>query len=121
MRFCQPDHAFELAGGGGDAALGGADVLAELAHGDVGGDEGFAGGGGDGGLDVGAGVGDVGGEEFDGLTCLLVTVKSWREGFISCAYQDLVFACVVRRVFEVHADQVAGELAVGGFLYAVEH
>jgi hypothetical protein len=63
----QADHAFELAGRGGDAALGGADVFAELAHGDVGGHEGFAGGGGDGWLNVGAGVGDVGCEEFDGL------------------------------------------------------
>lgn len=67
MRLRQADHALELTGGRGDAALGGADVLAELAHGDIGGDEGFGGGRGDGGLDVGAGVGDVGGEEFDGL------------------------------------------------------
>ena len=35
-------------------------------------------------------------------------------------YQDLVFARIVGRVFEVHSDQVAGELTVGGFLYAVE-
>jgi len=75
VRFRQADHALELTRGGGDAALGGADVFAELAHGDVGGDEGFAGGGGDGGLDVGAGVGDVGSEEFDGLGEWLV--KWW--------------------------------------------
>ena len=37
-----------------------------------------------------------------------------------CTYQNLFFACVVGRVFEVHADQVASELAVGGLLYAVE-
>jgi hypothetical protein len=41
-------------------------------------------------------------------------------GMCSGTYKDLVFACVVGRVFEVHADQVASELAVGGLLYAVE-
>ena len=59
--FGEADHAFELTRGGGDAAFRGADVFAELPHGDVGAYQGFAGGGGDGGLDVGAGVGDVGG------------------------------------------------------------
>jgi hypothetical protein len=37
------------------------------------------------------------------------------------SYQDFVFACVVGSVFEVHADQVTGELAVGGLIDAVEH
>lgn len=67
VRFGQTDHAFELTGGGGDAALGGADVFSQLAHGNVGGHEGFASGGRDGGLHGVAGVGDVGGEELDGL------------------------------------------------------
>jgi hypothetical protein len=67
VRFRQADHALQLTRCGGDAALRGADVLAQLAHGDVGGHEGFAGGGGDGGLNVVAGVGDVGGEEFNRL------------------------------------------------------
>ena len=43
-----------------------------------------------------------------------------RIGVSAWTYQDLVFACVVGRVFEVHSNQVAGELAVGGFLYAVK-
>ena len=47
---------------------------------------------------------------------LIVSVLEGRD-----AYQDFVFACVVGRVFEVHSHQVAGELAVGGFFYAVEH
>ena len=67
VSFRQADHAFQLTRCGGDAALRGADVFAQLAHGDVGGHEGFAGSGGDGGLDVCAGVGDVGGEEFNRL------------------------------------------------------
>ena len=37
-----------------------------------------------------------------------------------CSYQDFVFACVIRGVFEVHSDQVAGKLAVSGLLDAVE-
>lgn len=65
--FREPDHGFELARGGGDAPVGGADVFAEFAHGDVGADEGGRGVGGEGRVAAGAGVGDVGGEEFDGL------------------------------------------------------
>lgn len=61
VRFREADHRFELSGGGGDAAVGGADVGAEGAHGDVGGCEGGGGGGGDGRVAAGAGVGDVGG------------------------------------------------------------
>ena len=61
MSFGEADHGFELAGCGGDAAFSGADVVAEGAHGDVGGDVGGGGGGGEGWVDVGAGVGDVGG------------------------------------------------------------
>ena len=67
VRLRETDHGLELSRRGGYAALGGADVLAEFAHGDVGGYEGVGGGLGDDGVDRGAGVGDVGGEEFDGL------------------------------------------------------
>ena len=67
MRFREPDHGFQLPGRGRDAAFCRADVFAELAHRDVGAHEGVGGGLRDGGVDVGAGVGDVGGEEFDWL------------------------------------------------------
>lgn len=67
MGFRETDHAFELAGGGGDALFGGADILAEVAHLNVGFNELAAGVGADGGVDVGAGVGNVRGEELNGL------------------------------------------------------
>jgi hypothetical protein len=53
-----------------------------------------------------------------GISDLLV---EWGLGGEGASYQDFVFACVVGRVFEVHPDQVASELAVGGLIDAVEH
>lgn len=67
MRFGQADHGLELPRGGGDAAVRGADVVAEFAHRDVGVCEGLGGRGGQFRVDVGLCVGDVGGEEFDWL------------------------------------------------------
>lgn len=61
VRFGEANHALELARGGRDPALRGADVFAEFAHRDVGFYEGFGGGRGDGGVAGVAGVGDVGG------------------------------------------------------------
>ncbi len=60
MSFCKADHGFQLSGCGSDPTFGGAYVFPEFAHGDVGVYEGDGGGGGEAGLDVSAGVGDVG-------------------------------------------------------------
>ena len=72
MCFGETDHAFELASCGSYAPFGGGRVFAHFAKGDVGFDEFGAGGFSYGGVDFGAGVGDVGGDGFEGLSRMLI-------------------------------------------------
>jgi hypothetical protein len=67
VRFGQTNHRLELTGRGGNSTFLSSNVFAQFSHGHVGADEGVGGGLGYRGVDVGASVGDVGGEELDGL------------------------------------------------------
>lgn len=67
MCFCEANHGFELAGGGGYTAIGGADVIAQFPHANVGVYQRRARFRRYYGVDMSFGVGNVAGEEFDGL------------------------------------------------------
>ena len=67
MSFRKTNHALELSSGGGDPPLLRSNVLPDLAHLDVRLDEGVRGFFGQDGVNPRSGIGDVGGQGFDGL------------------------------------------------------